>query len=523
MTTGRRGLLPSQVRPVRTHALAAGLPRAQTLLEVLGVEDLPPGADGRSAGLELRLEGALRRRRRELHRAVGVVDLLAVVGGDPLAGDLVGAEPVDRPTDQIVTRGIQRLRVIGELGQRHLVAGHRAVVDVRGLRQPDALHFDAVEGLAVDEHRVVVVRDAGVRVDPAVVGSAAHVRFGGHLAGGVQPLRIPHVAQDDFLDGPAEVLAEDPPLSGGERLIVVRAADPVFAVEEVDRLAPDVGVGLVQRARLAEVHEVVAELRVRVTPLVRDDVVEVEQRAVVGRLAVPVGVRADLVDQVHAPHRRALPVVRVVAERRREEVVDLTGEPVEVLDHRQARKAALTLECEPVGVIAVVLRRVDDTVLRRVDQRDALHDRARCRVDDDLLAEGRSGNLNRVRQDARAGPPLDQAHPIHLERRRLARELDVGVLARHDAAGDAGRRRRRQRGLRRHREDRNEEPVHAGDAIAVHVHDELAAEHGDAAVVLPEPDVRHTDRVAIDLVDRQDSRRHPEICVAEADDGAVLG
>ena len=80
------------------------------------------------------------------------------------------------------------------------------------------------------------------------------------------------------------------------------------AVREIDDLAPDVRVRLVQRARLPLVDEVVGSLRVRVAPLVGDGVVTRDSRAVVGRDAVPVGVGARderiVVDRLHLARPR---------------------------------------------------------------------------------------------------------------------------------------------------------------------------------------------------------------------------
>ena len=104
------------------------------------------------------------------------------------------------------------------------------------------------------------------------------------------------------------------------------------AVQQVDRLAPDVRVRLVQCARLPLVDEVVRVLRVRVAPLVCDDVVGRDAVAVVRRCAVPVGVRAVdgrvVVDRLHL---RARAVVGIPPEGVAEEPVRIAAESDDVL------------------------------------------------------------------------------------------------------------------------------------------------------------------------------------------------
>ena len=72
----------------------------------------------------------------------------------------------------------------------------------------------------------------------------------------------------------------------------VALAAVLAAVDEVDGLAPDVGVGLVHRARLPLVDQPGRALGVGVAPLVGHDVVGGHAVAVVGGDAVPVGVGA---------------------------------------------------------------------------------------------------------------------------------------------------------------------------------------------------------------------------------------
>ena len=66
------------------------------------------------------------------------------------------------------------------------------------------------------------------------------------------------------------------------RRVEVALVVVLTAVEEVDGLAPDVGVGLVHRARLPLVDQAGGVLGVGVAPLVGDDVVGGDAVAVVG-------------------------------------------------------------------------------------------------------------------------------------------------------------------------------------------------------------------------------------------------
>ena len=75
-------------------------------------------------------------------------------------------EPGQRLPDQVLAGLLERVGVVDEVGRRHLVDGLGPPVQVRGLHHADRGDGLAVEGAAVDEQRVPVVRDAGVRGTP---------------------------------------------------------------------------------------------------------------------------------------------------------------------------------------------------------------------------------------------------------------------------------------------------------------------------------------------------------------------
>ncbi len=121
-------------------------------------------------------------------------------------------------------------------------------------------------------------------------------------------------------------------LAHGAGLVDGALALVVTTVHQVEGLAEDVGVGLVERARLPLVDQSVGVLGVGVGPLVRDHVVGGDPVAVVRRLPVPVGVgAADRRVVVDGVHPGALAVVAVAAEGVVVEPVGLSGGEHQVL------------------------------------------------------------------------------------------------------------------------------------------------------------------------------------------------
>ena len=104
------------------------------------------------------------------------------------------------------------------------------------------------------------------------------------------------------------------------------------AVDHVHGLAPDIGVGFVQGARLPLIDQVVSVFGVGVAPFVRHDIIGSHSVTVIRRRAIPVGVRAGnrgiIVDR---PHLRACGIIGIAPEGVEEVVVGLAAEVDDVL------------------------------------------------------------------------------------------------------------------------------------------------------------------------------------------------
>ena len=106
-----------------------------------------------------------------------------------------GAQAPQRRADEIATRCLEGVGVVGEVAGRRLVDGLRAPVDVRGLGEPDRRDGASVVRAAVHEQREAVVRDARVRVHAARIGGRAVVLDVGDLARIGEAVRVPHVPE----------------------------------------------------------------------------------------------------------------------------------------------------------------------------------------------------------------------------------------------------------------------------------------------------------------------------------------
>ena len=208
-------LLPVEVRPAGEDATVGQRPAAQTGLEVVQEGGRRLGArvraERRSALLQQRLEVALGRLGVEFHGGDHVGDLIAVTGGNDLAGRTrgrSGAQTFQVHADQIGARGFQRVSQVGEIARRGQIGFLGSPVDVGRLGQAKSGDRLAVVGAAVYEQRVRVVRDAGVGVNAAAVGRRAVVLGVRYFAGVAHAGRRPHVP-DRAAEG-GRILAHQP-------------------------------------------------------------------------------------------------------------------------------------------------------------------------------------------------------------------------------------------------------------------------------------------------------------------------
>ena len=299
--------------------------------------------------------------------------------------------------------------------------------------------------------------------------------------------------------------------AGADRPVAARRIES-RAVDQVDHVAPDVGVRLVQGTRLPLVDQVVCVLRVGVTPLVGDRVVTGDARAVVRRDAVPVRVgAADTRVVVHRLHLGARVVVGIDAERVEEEVVRMPTEIDDVLLVLvQVAREGIALLPHLIGRVEVLLEDPSEEIA--VHARVAVHDLPGIRVNEhEFTHVGAVRHLDLVDELVRARHVAHEAHPVDLERRRSGPETRrrcrrgrVGVLlrswwVRHDV-GD-----RLLRGLRRGEprvgvqvDVRHERAVHRRQLVApVEVRAEQSTEDGKSLVLLLVRDVRPAVRILL--------------------------
>ena len=382
----------------------------------------------------------------DLHR----VDVEGGTGHVPRSVGRVG--PDDDP---------ERTRVLGALA----LAGVGAPVVAEVLVDVDPV---AVDGVGVLEGRAAVGGAAA-----RVVVDADHDVGGEGLRGERRSARGGHdVARTGDGRGRRDVEGEqwravERALTLEPRLGLGLGVLPV--VEQVDRLAPDVGVGLVHRAGLPLVDQPGGVLGVGVAPLVRDGVVGGDAGAVVGADAVPVGVGAVdgrvVVDRLH---RGPGAVVAVATEGVHEHPVRLAGAlHLAGLVLVEATGERVTLLPHQVGGVEGLL--VELAVGRVGDHRPPVDRLAGQRVEDDRLAHrALVGHLHdpgeqRVAVDATGG-----AHPVDHQVGACGADAGGGAVlgaagelrrVAHEVDGARGR-----VGLRQRRRDREVE-VRDGEAV----------------------------------------------------------
>ena len=286
-----------------------------------------------------------------------------------------------------------------------------------------------------------------------------------------------------------------------DRTLVVQVALAlvVTLVDQVEGLAPDVGVGLVERTGLPLVDQAAGVLGVGVAPLVRDDVVGRDAGAVVGRDAVPVGVGArDGRVVVDRDPGRAVAVVGVAVEGVLEEPVRLTrGHDLVQLVGVEGPREGVALRPLQVGGRrrGVVVGLVEPAVEVVVEHRPAVELLAGLRVEDHCLTHRVAvPHLADIGKVVLTRGALGDARPVDHE--LVAEDLQVlglhrPAVAGHDRRGlDQGHRSAGGLGLGHprlggHVDARRGVPVDGGQgAVGVDVRLEERAEDGDALVGL---------------------------------------
>ncbi len=359
---------------------------------------------------------------------------------------------------------------------------------------------------ALGEEEEEEVADAAVGVDAAVVVAARRRAARGVVPGRVIVGRgavlewVVHVTQRVTRRPRRVDVGPDRP---GRRRGGVAVATP-----EGGRAPEDVGVGLVQGARVVLVDEIRRPRADGVRQLVRSDVDPGREVREGAAIAVAKGhLVVGGVEPGRVVLRAARPRGELAMDRGRDRCTGaVVGVPVEpclvvVVRHpgavvgarhgRIGRSAALgdderTRELAP-GPDARLVEVVDLSALRRVHACEGADERPGRRIDVDVLEDELT-----VRDPHRPdghGENGDSREPPD-DRLEDVDDLDVCASGRLDPVDSgSGRLRRRQRGKGREIEARHEPAVDAEEPVSVDVDDQLPTEHGDSPVGLRHPQV----------------------------------